>query len=62
MYGGYWQGLFDNNILHFDMAGTANIKQLMYDFNPTNSNYRNNTWSFGSQAANQSQRFHGPQY
>jgi parallel beta-helix repeat protein len=62
MYGGYWQGLFDNNILHFDMAGTNGMKQLMYDFNPANGNYRNNNWFFGSQSANQAQRFHGPQY
>ncbi|MDP2175163.1 MAG: PKD domain-containing protein [Bacteroidota bacterium] len=62
MYGGYWQGLFDNNILHFDMAGTTGMKQLMYDFFPTNANYRNNNWSFGPLANNQTQKFFGPQY
>jgi parallel beta-helix repeat protein len=62
MYGGYWQGLFDNNILDINIGGTANMKQLMYDFNPTNSNYRNNNWSFGPLSVNQAQKFHGPIY
>jgi len=62
MYGGYWQGLFDNNILNINIGGTSNMKQLMYDFNPTNSNYRNNNWFFGPLSVNQGTKFLGPQY
>ncbi len=60
MYGGYWQGLFENNIMHIDIGGTTGTKQLMYDFNPQFANYRNNNWSFGPRTANFGTKYYGP--
>ncbi len=60
LYSLYSYGMTENNIIHFDMAGTSGQKQLFYEAGPLNANIRNNNFSFGPLAANQTARVFGP--